>query len=285
MSTSYKTPAKMDKELALVEAPRAPAAISKPAFKATTPEQALEILRSEPDYDALISTLQYLGNSDSSFNIAVPNPLVAQLVHVLVSEIIPNYWSTFKGPQVGKKAGKRQQGRFRSIPDLELLLSCLRSVTGLNAVLLSIKQHIQRSKDTKASVGAPNIQDILTVLLQALTALLDGDEILELISSSIWNSSDTLSKQTALWNEFLGLVGSGKILGITAEAEDIVNALSKKVGEKYWVADGLQYSCWLARNISLWTIKLAEGAENEWKSCGGLLSKSLRLGYAGTALS
>ena len=282
ISTSYRTLDKSEED-ALVEVPRSPEDISKPAWSATTPEQALELLRNEPDYDNLISILRYISNNSSDFNITSPGPLAAQLVYVLVSDIIPNYWNVLQESQVGRGARKGQQGRLRSKPNLDLLLSCLRSVTGLNAILLSIKQHIQKSRDTKMSVGGANSQDILTILLQALKALLDGDEIIETISNSIWHSFDTPSKQKAVWNEFLGLVTTGKILGITAEAEDVVSDLSNKVREKYWMADGLLYSSWLARNISQQARNLPGDAERGWNSCGELLNRSLRLGYSGTA--
>lgn len=282
VSTSYRTLDKSEED-ALVPVSRPPEAISKPASSATTPEQALEILRGVPDYDTLISTLRYIGNNGSGFSITSPSPLAAQLVHVLVSDIIPTYWNVLQEPQVSRVARKGQQGRLRSKPTLDLLLSCLRSVTGLNAILLSIKQHIQKSKDTKMSVGGANSQDILPILLQVLKVLLEGDGIIETISNSIWHSSDTSSKQKAVWNEFLSLVTSGKILGISAEAEDVVSDLSNKLGEKYWMADGFLYSSWLARNISQQARNLPGDAERGWSSCSELLSKSLRLGYSGTA--
>jgi telomere length regulation protein len=282
VSTSYRT--LDDKgEDALVEASTSHDAISKPTFHVTTPAQALEILRSDPDYDTLILTLSYLENESSGFNVTSPGPLAAQLVHVLVSDTIPTYWNILQESQVGKKSKGGQQGIPRSHPNLELLLSCLRSVTGLNAILLSMKEHIQKLRHTKNSVGGPNIQDILAILLQVLKSLLNGDKIVEAISNSIWKSTDPSSKQKAVWDEFLGLVGSGKILSTAAEAEDAVNNLNKTIGERYWTADGLLYSSWLARNIAQWARTLPMDAEKAWNSCGELLSKSLRLGYTGKA--
>jgi telomere length regulation protein len=90
------------------------------------------------------------------------------------------------------------------------------------------------------------------------------------------------AKQKAIWNEFLGLVGNGIILGVAAEAEDIINTLSKKVGERYWIANGALYSLWLARNVTHWSRNLSAHSEIEIKGCGELLSRSFRLGYTGT---
>ncbi|TVY48994.1 DNA replication checkpoint protein [Lachnellula occidentalis] len=276
VSTSYKS--KDTKEDAiLVEVPRAPKAITKPTFQASNPEEALEILKNEPDYEALISTLRSLGKSNHDFNITSPSPVASQIVRVLVSETLPNYWDVLYESEKNSKGAK--QRKSRRLPDLELFLTCLRSVTGLNAILLSLKRDIQLSKETKKAVGGPNVQDILTVLLQALSALLEQDQSVERIWSAIWFSSDPPQKQRTIWNEFLGLVGGGKILGTAAEAEDIVNDLSQNIGEKYWIADGSLYSSWLARNVSYWAKSLPTDSANGWKCCSELLTKTFRLGY------
>jgi len=70
-------------------------------------------------------------------------------------------------------------------------------------------------------------------------------------------------------------------LGIAAEAEDVINGLSKKVGEKHWIADGSPYSSWLALNLTHWIKKLPADVEDAWKCCGELISKSFRLGHTG----
>jgi len=280
VSTSYKSKDKKE-DASLVEVPRASKAITKPTFQASTPEEALEILKNEPDYEALISTLRFLGKSNHGFNITSPSPVASQLVHVLVSETLPNYWNVVYEPE-GKNSKGGKQRNNRRLPDLELFLTCLRSVTGLNAILLSLKRHIQLSKETKRAIGGPNVQDILTVLLQALSALLEGDRSVERIWSTIYASSGPPQKQRTIWNEFLSLVGGGKILGTAAEVEDIVNDLSQNIGEKYWIADGSLYSSWLARNISYWVKCLPTDSLNGWKCCSELLTKTFRLGYTGT---
>ena len=280
VSTSYKTNGK-EKEVedALVEVPKPEVPIAKLSFQACSPEGALEILKNEPDHDALIAALRYLVNN-SHFDITSPSPLAAPLVHVLVSDTVPNYWNALRGSQKDKNS---KLGKSRKSSDLTLLLSCLQSITGLNAVLLSVKQHIQLSKESKKTIGGPNMQDILTIYLQLLQTLLGGDDTLGKVWQSVWSTSDLLPRQRALWNEFLNLVGSGKILGIAAEAEDVIRTRSNKAdGERYWIAEGSQYSKWLSDNLVHWIRSLhADSAENEWKSCSELFNKSLRLGHKG----
>ncbi|KAL2064788.1 hypothetical protein VTL71DRAFT_3928 [Oculimacula yallundae] len=278
VSTAYNTERKRSEdEFALTEVVKVPEAKSKSRFQtASTPTEALEILRNEPDHETLSSTLRFLGNGNHDFDITSPSPLAAQLVHTLVSDTIPNYWHVLQASNdKSQKGGKNG----RASPDLEILLSCLRSVTGLNAVLLSLKQQIQKSKELKKSVGGPKIEDILSIDLQLLQALLAGTKTVMKIRTSVHTSSDIHSKQKAVWNEFLALVGGGKILGIAAESEDTINGLSNKIGEKHWVADGTLFSRWLSQNLTYWAKNLPATNDDGWKSLAELLSKSFRLGH------
>ena len=250
----------------------------KPSFQsASTPAEALELLKGEPDHDTLISTLRYL-TICPGFYIQSPSPLASQLVHVLVTEIVPNYWNVL---QAGKMSKPAKQGSSSKLSGLQLLLSCLRSVSGINAVVLSLKRNIQQSKESKKSVGGPNFEELLRIFLQLLQELLEDSQTVEIIWKSIYEASGPQSKQKAIWKEFLSLVGGGKIIGIAAEAEDIVNELSKKAGEKYWVADGSLFSFWIARNLTYWVKNLSTNSVNQSKCYGELLSKSFRLGYTG----
>lgn len=244
--------------------------------KAESPADALEILRNEPDYDTLIATLQYLANETSDVNITSPSAHASQLVHVLVSDIAPSYWSILQEPE-----SAQMKGRSKRSSDLKLFLFCLRSVTGLNSIILSLKQAIQQSQQPKKSIGGGNVRDVLSRLLQVMSKLLEGDETIQLISKRIWHSSDTAQKQKALWNEFLSVAAGGRILGTCAQADDIVNDLSKDLHEKHWVSDGALYSKWLAKNITNWARNIQLDSDDVWKCCGELLSKSLRLGYNG----
>lgn len=243
------------------------------------PVEALEILRNEPSYGDLVSTLRYLQKDDSSFCITSPGPLAAQLVQVLVTVTVPTYWNVLRVSQHSKKPHKR--GRTSNA---ELLFSCLRSVTGLNAILLSLRQLIQQSKRAKKAVSGSNTQEILTALLEVLSALLEGDETVEIIAKNIWKYSHDRLKQKPLWTQFLSICGGGKVLSLSAEAEDAINELSKDVKEQYWVSNGSLYCRWLARNIAHWAQNMPLEPESAWENCVELLSKSFRLGYTGKTL-
>jgi telomere length regulation protein len=273
VSTSYKHAPK-DVEPALVEVIK-PRRQAKPSFQASTPIEALEILKNEPDYDSLISTLKFLRQDSPDFNIVSPSPAASQLIHILVHDIIPNYWGLLRDlPQ--RKDSQHPNS------DLNLFLSCLRSVPGLNAVLLALKQRIQQARDTKKTAGGPKVQEILSVLLQVLQALLQGTETVKTIWKDIYTSPEPTVRDNAIWQEFLGLCGGGKLLGTSAEAEDVINDLSKKVQEKHWIADGSLFSLWLAKNTSYWALSLPADSKTGFASCASFLSKAFRLGHTGT---
>lgn len=108
-------------------------------------EQALETLKNQPSFDDLRSALEFLDNRPD-FSITSPGPLASQLVHVLISEVTPNYWSIFH--ESGGKAKKSKQS-----PTFKLLLKSIRSTTGINAILLNLKRLTQQSKETKKNIG------------------------------------------------------------------------------------------------------------------------------------
>lgn len=275
VSTSY-TNASKDTAPVLTEVSKPREQVHRPVSQATTPEEALGVLKNEPDYEGLIFTLQFLYKNDTNFSISSPSPIASQLIHVLVTETVPNYWDVLQtSPQ--RKSFKTVKPKS----DLQLLVSCLRNVPGLSAILLSLKQRIQQSKDVKKAPGGPSIQDILKILLQVLQSTLEGPETVETIWQETFGSSEASSKQNALWQEFVALLAGGKLLGISAEAEDVMNGLTGEIGDKHWVSDGRLYSLWLARNIGQWANSLLLDSEIGFKSCSNLLSKSFRLGHTG----
>src|SRR6185437_15272383 len=89
-----------------------------PKFSGTSVEEAIQVLKSEPDYENLVAVLQFLDSPKSSgisFNIAEPSPHAAQIVRLLIAEIVPNYWVLLnEGSIVGDVAsGSKGNGKTR----------------------------------------------------------------------------------------------------------------------------------------------------------------------------
>lgn len=242
----------------------------------TSPEDALETLRNKPEYDSLMSVLRYLSNRQqpepAGFDIRRPSPISAQLVQVLVSETVPNYWAILK--EDSPTAKHSTQG---------LLLSCLRSIAGINAVLSRLGATIQeaRSESSARSGGKrPDLSLDLSVLLDLLHSLLkEGDCVL-----SIWNSATAgtykRGRLRPIEQELLALFGSGKIVSLAAEAEALVReGSSKKDADGYWIGNALQYTQWIGENLA--NSLLSDSASDVAKFFSGLFAKALGLGHSG----
>lgn len=259
-----------------VQAPsKTPEAISKPerSKTAATLEDALDILKHEPNYDSLISVLLFLSrhaDHDSSIpTIKLPSPLSAQLVQVLVSEITPNYWTLLvEDVHQTKNSG------------LRLLLYCLSSITGVNAILVRLKALIQEAKsESTAKAKRPDIPLNLGILLDLLCRVLHGDGWL-LEAYRVATSGEEGSVKVRLrTQEIVAALGSGRIMSLAIEAEDLVKASDTKQQATIWPADSLQYAQWLARNIV--TFILSDLTPEESKIGSDLFAKALRLGHSG----
>lgn len=243
----------------------------------STPEDALETLKNEPDYDSLVSALTFLSRYESdgsSFpSIKLPSPLSAQLVHVLVSEIVPNYWALLiEDAHQPKNSG------------LRLLLYCLSSITGINAILVRLRALIQEAKsEATAKAKRPDISLNLGILLELLCRVLQGDGWLLEAWRIATSGQDGPARTRPRLQEMVATFGGGRVVAIAAEAEGIARASdsSKKVGN-IWPADSVQYTEWLGRNIV--KLVLSDLGPDETKFGSDLFAKSLRLGHSGKVI-
>lgn len=233
-------------------------------------EQVLDILKNEPDYDTLISALQHVRRARASSSKpmvpSVPGPQYSQLVQVLVLRIAPNYWPLLKTEPSAKG----------------LFLDCLRSLTGVNACLARLRVLLQdeRAEGPRPSGSDPSFD--LDSLLDMTSGILEGEDGLHRlwIGSSV--GFETESRKRPLQQEFVNIVGGGKIISLAAEAQ---NVLDKKAtrdsttsSSSYWIANGKQYSIWLAMNLSYSANRSLPEGESLLPQ---LLAKSFRLGYQG----
>ncbi|KAJ4414696.1 telomere binding protein [Neurospora sp. IMI 360204] len=240
-----------------------------------SPEEALEVLRHEPDYHQLVATLRFLSHEDlagSAFSIKEPSPMTAKLVQVLVSEIVPNYWTLLNEDSHETKSSA-----------LGLLLACLRSLTGINAIIVRLKALLQEAKSGDGKPKRPDIAINLAVLLNLVCLLLKGDDSIR----GIWNAATrTLKgdvKTRMLSQEILSTFGSGRILSLTAEAIEHAKGHKAEVDvSNIWLANGPEYTKWLSENIVKW--QLTSPTPDETKLCSELFLKALRLGHSDAAM-
>jgi len=276
VSTAYKKSMIALNE-SLVEAPKPVQDISKSSLKPSTPEEALDVLRSEPGLESLSATLKYLVHdapSASEFHITRPSPMAAQIIIVLVSNILPNYWAVLKETASSSSRTASTHGLER-----KMLLSCLRSISGLNAIMVRLKALVQVAKEASKKDSRQSQVEVLEDHLDVLETLLRGQTLV----SHLWRDlpDETPAKRKALWHEVTIVIGGGKLLNIAAEATSLINDASAQIREAAWIADGILYSRWLARNIIYWFRDIRRIPEGSWDPFSNLFAKSVRLGYPG----
>jgi telomere length regulation protein len=238
------------------------------------PEDILEILKSKPDHEELSRVLRWLkstADAREGFNINIPGPKAAQVVYVLVNDIIPDYWATLSGKRTNKSTGER------------LLIRCLSSVTGIGAIVARLRQLLDRLRTPlgQAEISGSNKFQPLEILLDVLEAVLDSDAFV----ASVWNDIDSYISQSSLkslqWKEFVSLVASGKVLSIASEANLALDAVSESVANGSWVGNGFDYATWLGRNVKHTINTLPKNKIASDKALSQLLRKALNLGYTG----
>ncbi|KAL3964109.1 hypothetical protein ACCO45_001113 [Purpureocillium lilacinum] len=241
----------------------------------SSPDDALEILKNQPGYDTLIAVLRYLTaepSSPAAFHLQTPD---AAIVHVLVTEIIPNYWALLQEESTEDGTGPTSANP----DDAELALRCLRSVTGLNAVVTHLKAMIQESRAVGKGPKRPDLQLHLTLFLDLLNGLLKGEHTIR----AIWTASTARLTEAAQRKiqsqQLLSVISSGRILSTAAEAAAVVGTDEIPAASR-WITDGIEFSKWISLNVASWTRR--EPGDAETTFCADLVQRSLSLGYTGT---
>lgn len=234
-----------------------------------SPEDAIQTLKGSPTWSQVQQVLTFLANSNNAgFNIKQPGASAAPLIQALVTRTLPDFWIDLK----------REKPRART---KLMFMNALLSVSGLGALLSRLKILTIAC----GSAAKPGETHVSPFQVRAVLELIE--EILRpaTIFSSVWSDcvllGQTLPQRTILWREFVSLVASGKLISSFAEAEDVL----KTSGERYkpqWVANGTEYTQWLAQNISH-MIRMSNTKDAEIFSAARVMcSKTLALGYSGT---
>ncbi|KAI1618478.1 telomere length regulation protein-domain-containing protein [Exophiala viscosa] len=203
---------------------------------ASLPNDAREILKSQPDQDDLSAVLQYLqygieGKHD--FNIRLPSPKASQIVNVLVTVTIPDQWTHLEDGQLTKIQAQIKRS----------LIACLRSVAGLGALLMQIRQH------SVSKPGAAN--PLLTDAVSVLSSVLSGTTVLKDFLSDAVRLFDNDTRRRVFWQEVTSLFAGSRIFSTLSQAFATIHKHVPRKDKVSWLADGREYSKWLARNIAM----------------------------------
>ena len=220
-------------------------------------QAALKALKSQPNYETLTSVLKFLRGPNIS--LVISEPVYASIAYELVSNTLPNYWTTLR--QHSKNA--------------HAFASILRNPTGIGHLLTRLRSLIADSQQKKAPGTAHNVSDFIKDTLDVLDMVMDGDDAI----SSVWREIQKFSKndiqRKLTWKEYLAQVASGRVMSIRAEAEDILKAN----GVECSALTGNDFATWLGRNF----VHMSTGDDDgdHISALVELLSKILGLGYAG----
>lgn len=273
VSTAYK--ANNQEEGFLTEAstpPRNTRSMDSSIPAPSTPLEALEALKSEPDFTSLATSLDYLVESND-VNLHLPSPLGSQIINVLVSDIVPNYWELLSKQ-------KRCKGGWPHNKERSQLLESLRSVSGLGAIVVKLKALLEESRRTAKKVDGLNISTLIKDYIVLLGAILEDESTLKSLHSAL--SSAPRSLQQALWQELVSFIGGGRLLSVAAEASSLLKEARKDVKNSAWIADPVTYSTWIGKNLATWASQLSISGDDEaWNALSTMLSKSMRLGHSG----
>lgn len=267
VSTTYFKPQGQTEPLLTEVASEAPVTADNRLRTISSPDDALDILKNQPDYDALVLVLRFLNDNGRQ----VSGPKSAGIVNLLVSEIAPNYWTLLK------EGSSNSDGQAE---DADLFLGYLRRATGLNAVITQVKVLIQEARAGGKEVKRADVSLNLKILADLLASILVGHETVSKIWLSSTEALPNASVKKAQSQKLASLLSNGQIISISAEALSLMERDALPPGSQ-WIADGVAYSEWLGQSIAVWAKGLPQGEELNF--CSELLQRALSLNHSGEA--
>jgi telomere length regulation protein len=222
-----------------------------------------ELLKNQPDIQSLQAAIEYL-LQNHEVDIKVPSSRITPIIQTLVSDVIPNYWQQLLDDE--------------TLGDLlKAVVDCLRSLPALGAIISRIKALIVAT-DTDGGVGKRSfIESQIVCLIQLLEKVCIGNSLISIIWEHNITSTASNLQKSLCWKEFVSLLCGGKIIAVVSEAEVKLDS-TVSLSPKSWLANGTEYSRWLARNIECLS---GHEKRKSLEESSQLLGRSLGIGYAG----
>ncbi|KIX01736.1 uncharacterized protein Z518_09462 [Rhinocladiella mackenziei CBS 650.93] len=233
---------------------------------ASLPDDAREILKSQPDNGDLAAVLQYLQygiDGKHDFDVRLPSPKASQIVNILVTVTIPDQWLRLRGASLPKSDDQLKKS----------LLACLNSVAGIGALLMQIRRLSSVSSDQKN----PFLEDAVSVL----STVLAGSQVLSIFLRDAITLFKTEIQRRVFWQEVTTLLAGSKVFATMAQVFATTRSLRDQ-NTSTWLGDGPEYSRWLSRNISTAATSLNASIPSDNQKLNMLcpvLKRGLSLGY------
>jgi telomere length regulation protein len=240
----------------------------RPSSPAKSPHDALRILKEGPDIDEVEGVLNFLQTrTDDAFDISSPSALAAQIIQILVAQTIPDFWNLL-----------RNEKYLLNIKNM--LLDCVRSISGLGAILTRLKALTAASQNKSKPGPTTGPPEQVHILVKLLEGLFHGNNfVLEIWKKSSTGASNA-ARRTIMWKEFISLVATSRLTSAVAEAEDALKESGKELNGS-WIGRGSEYTRWIALNIVRMVLDEEDDDEEKWVAAGGICSKALIMGYTG----
>jgi hypothetical protein len=235
----------------------------------TLPDDAREILKSQPDLEEFLAILQYLQfgiDGKHDFNIRASGPKQSQILNVLVTVTIPDRWASLNTKPISKEDQETKS----------MLLSCLTCVAGLGALYAHIRRLVTLAVSIKTAQSLM-LKDAVDVLAQVLHP---SSFIASVLYDTLTLHSKTAQRQV-IWQELSSYVAGGKILSTVAQALPLAESAEKDKLFVEWLGDGSQYCKWLARNICHAGTKFVVNEDEAWPMLAQLVKRGISLGHSG----
>ncbi|KAK1059869.1 telomere binding protein [Friedmanniomyces endolithicus] len=184
---------------------------------AVSPEDALRILRSQPDTETLLATLRKLTSPNifPAFHLAAPGTLQAQILNSIVSHIVPAFWPILHEDEK------------------VVAVRCMRNITGIKALLAKLH-----------TVSGPAVKDNRAefaeqrgIFISVTNEVFSGNALLLDLLVELDGAVKDKTRRNLAQKELIGLLGSGKVISSVARAEDAARDANQ---------GGRQSASWLA---------------------------------------
>ncbi|ATY60644.1 Telomere length regulation [Cordyceps militaris] len=236
----------------------------------TSLDEAVEILKNQPDYDCLLSTLHFLCDNPDTIT-GKPSPQTAAVIHLLVTEITPNYWTLLL-----ESSTTSSDGSIAENSDADLLLRSLSNVTGLNAAVAHINSLLVETRHRRNDVTSQDIHLHLQIFLHVTASLLRRPgSIRQIWAASVQPLPDAALRKMQS-QTLISLLASSRVLSVASEASAVIG-LDKLNATTKFIADGAEYVKWIAISLASWAN--AASTELGFRFCHDLLQKAMSLGY------
>jgi hypothetical protein len=228
-------------------------------------EDAREILKSQPDEEDLLAVLQYLEcgiEKKHDFDIRAPSSKSSQITNTLVSVTVIDHWHRLKRKRISEE--EKQLRRC--------LLSCLKTVTGLGALLAQIK---------KLSAEAGGEHALTRNMVSVLENILAPNSTISDLMRDTLSTTEKSTLRHVIWQELVSLLAGSKILTVVAES-----LAKRKIEESVeepnsWLGDGPRYCSWLAKSIARAATSLHVKETEKWSMLAQISRRGFSLGHRG----